>query len=113
MFRLHVYGIYPVSDKNPAQSGRLDYVKEVADPAGITPNWQPIDGGFAYQTADGKVKMLLGAAAGEIDDRARRPAISHGYRMHIAKNPLWRARFGGGDPGCATWHTPPIRIDFS
>jgi hypothetical protein len=61
MFRLHVYGIYPVSDKNPAQSGRLDYVKEVTDPAGITPNWQPMDGGFAYQTADGKVKMLLGA----------------------------------------------------
>ena len=41
--------------------GRLDYVKEVADPAGITGNWQPIDGGFAYQTADGKVKLLLGA----------------------------------------------------
>jgi outer membrane protein assembly factor BamB len=61
MYRLHVYGIYPVSEKNPAQSGRLDYVKEVADPAGITPNWQPMDGGFAYQTADGKVKMLLGA----------------------------------------------------
>jgi hypothetical protein len=60
MYRLHVYGIYPVSEKNPAQSGRLDYVKEVADPAGITGNWQPIDGGFAYQTADGKVKMLMG-----------------------------------------------------
>ena len=64
-YRLHVYGIYPVSDKNPAQSGRLDYVKEVADPAGITSNWQPIDGGFAYQTADGKVKMLLGARQGQ------------------------------------------------
>ena len=63
MYRLHLYGIYPVSDKNPAQSGRLDYVKEVADPAGITGNWQPIDGGFAYQTADGSVKMLLGAKA--------------------------------------------------
>jgi hypothetical protein len=61
MYRLHVYGIYPVSEKNPAQSGRLDYVKDVADAAGITGNWQPIDGGFAYQTADGKVKMLLGA----------------------------------------------------
>jgi outer membrane protein assembly factor BamB len=60
-YRLHIYGIYAVSEKNPAQSGRLDYVKEVADPAGITGNWQPIDGGFAYQTADGKVKMLLGA----------------------------------------------------
>jgi len=61
MYRLHLYGTYPVSDKNPAQSGRLDYVKEVTDPAGITANWQPIDGGFAYQTADGKVKLLLGA----------------------------------------------------
>jgi hypothetical protein len=61
MYRLHIYGLYPVSEKNPAQSGRLDYVKEVTDPAGITGNWQPIDGGFAYQTADGKVKMLMGA----------------------------------------------------
>jgi hypothetical protein len=60
-YRLHVYGLYAVSEKNPAQSGRLDYVKEISDPAGITANWQPIDGGFAYQTADGKVKMLLGA----------------------------------------------------
>ena len=65
MYRLHIYGIYPVSEKNPAQSGRLDYVKEVADAAGITGNWQPIDGGFAYQTADGKVKLLLGARPGK------------------------------------------------
>jgi outer membrane protein assembly factor BamB len=64
-YELYVYGVYPVSDKNPAESGRLDYVKEVTDPAGITPNWQPLDGGFAYQTADGKVKMLMGARAGQ------------------------------------------------
>lgn len=62
-YRLHIYGTYAVSEKNPAQSGRLDFVKEVTDEAGITGNWQPIDGGFAYQTADGKVKMLLGARA--------------------------------------------------
>lgn len=60
-YRLHIYGIYSVSEKNPAQSGRLDYVREIADPAGITPNWQSIDGGFAYQSGDGKVKLLLGA----------------------------------------------------
>ena len=71
-YRLHIYGIYPVSEKNPAQSGRLDYVKEVTDPAGITGNWQAMDGGFAYQTADGKVKMLLGAREGQKEQRAAR-----------------------------------------
>jgi hypothetical protein len=59
-YRLHVYGIYPVSEKNPAESGRLDYVKEVTDPAGINGSWQPVDGGFCYLTGDGKLKMVLG-----------------------------------------------------
>ena len=45
----------------PRRAGRMVGVDALLDPAGITANWQPIDGGFAYQTADGKVKMLLGA----------------------------------------------------
>ena len=61
-FRLHVYGLYPVSEKNPAESGRLDYVKEVTDPAGINGNWQAVDGGFCYLTGDGKLRMIRGAA---------------------------------------------------
>jgi hypothetical protein len=59
--RLHVYGLYPVSDKNPAESGRLDYVKEVTDPAGISGSWQAVDGGFCYVTGDGKLRMIRGA----------------------------------------------------
>ena len=61
-FRLHVYGLYPVSEKNPAESGRLDYVKEVTDPAGINGNWQAVDGGFCFLTGDGKLRMISGAA---------------------------------------------------
>jgi hypothetical protein len=61
-FRLNVYGLYPVSEKNPAESGRLDYVKEVTDPAGISGAWQAVDGGFCYLTGDGKLKMITGSA---------------------------------------------------
>ena len=61
-YRLHVYGLYPVSDKNPAESGRLDFVKEVTDPAGINGAWQAVDGGFCYVTGDGKLRMIRGSA---------------------------------------------------
>ena len=61
-FRLHVYGLYAVSDKNPAESGRLDYVKEITDPSGINGNWQAVEGGFCFLTGDGKLKMIRGAA---------------------------------------------------
>ena len=52
-----------MSEKNPAESGRLDYVKEVTDPAGISGAWQAVDGGFCYLTGDGKLKMVVGSAA--------------------------------------------------
>jgi len=61
-FRLNVYGLYPVSEKNSAESGRLDYVKEVTDPSGINGAWQAVDGGFCYLTGDGKLKMVAGSA---------------------------------------------------
>jgi hypothetical protein len=61
-FRLNVYGLYPVSEKNPAESGRLDYVKEITDPSGINGAWQAVDGGFCYLTGDGKLKMISGSS---------------------------------------------------
>lgn len=64
--RLHVYGLYSVSDKNPAQSGRLDYDKELTDPAGIHTTWQAVDGGFCYLTGDGKLKMIRGAVGNQV-----------------------------------------------
>ena len=59
-YRLRIHRISPASENNPAQSGKLDYLEEVTDPAGIT-TWQPMNGGFCYTTGDGKLKMLLGA----------------------------------------------------
>jgi hypothetical protein len=40
----------------------VDYVVAVNDPAGVLPQWQAVDGGFYYATADGKVHMLVGGA---------------------------------------------------
>ena len=45
-----------------AETGRVDYVVAVNDPAGVLPQWQAVDGGFYYATADGKVHMLVGGA---------------------------------------------------
>ena len=59
-WRLHAYGRYPVSAENPGESGRLDYVREVTDPAGITNAWQAADGGFYFLTAAGRLQMLAG-----------------------------------------------------
>lgn len=43
------------------ESGRLDYNYPVSDPAGITSDWQPMEGGLAYVSADHKLHLLLGA----------------------------------------------------
>ena len=43
------------------ESGRMDYNYPVSDPAGITPDWQPMEGGLAYVAADHKLHLLLGA----------------------------------------------------
>ncbi|MDB5289757.1 MAG: outer rane biosis protein BamB [Phycisphaerales bacterium] len=60
-YRLHIFGRYPVSETNPIESGRLDFVQKVTDPAGINPTWQSTDGGFYYLAADGKLRMLKGS----------------------------------------------------
>jgi hypothetical protein len=60
-YRLQIFGRYPVSDKNPAESGRLDYLQTVTDPAGISPSWQAADGAFYYLTADSKLHLLRGS----------------------------------------------------
>jgi hypothetical protein len=60
--RLHMLGRYPTSPENPAESGRLDFVKDVNEPAGFSGTWQAADGGFFYLTADGNLKVLPGAA---------------------------------------------------
>ena len=43
------------------EPGLLDYDLPITDPAGITSDWQPIDGGLAYLSADRKLHMLMGA----------------------------------------------------
>ncbi|HEY2587617.1 MAG TPA: PQQ-binding-like beta-propeller repeat protein [Tepidisphaeraceae bacterium] len=43
------------------ESGVMDYSLPLADPAGITSTWQPMEGGLVYLTADHKLHMLLGA----------------------------------------------------
>ena len=58
-----VYTLYGFSRalRNGKESGRLDYSAPINDPAGITPAWQPMDGGLCYLSADHKLHMLLGA----------------------------------------------------
>ncbi|MDB5303459.1 MAG: bamB 4 [Phycisphaerales bacterium] len=60
-YRLQIFGRYLVSETNPVESGRLDFVQKVTDPAGINPTWQATDGGFYYLSADGKLHMLKGS----------------------------------------------------
>lgn len=43
------------------ESGVMDYNVPITDAAGITSDWQPMDGGLAYLSADHKLHMLLGA----------------------------------------------------
>jgi outer membrane protein assembly factor BamB len=63
-FRLYAIGRYRSEEAGaPAtETGRVDYVVAVNDPAGVLPQWQAVDGGFYYATADGKVHMLVGGA---------------------------------------------------
>jgi hypothetical protein len=57
---LCAYSRLPVSDKDPKESGRLDYLFEVSRPMGIL-KWVGVDGGFYYLTADQKLHYLRGA----------------------------------------------------
>jgi hypothetical protein len=59
--RLHMFGRYPSAANGQAETGRLDYVKDLTEPAGFTGDWQAADGGFYYVTADGNLKFLAGA----------------------------------------------------
>jgi len=43
------------------ESGRMDYNYSVSNPAGITADWQPMEGGLAYLCTDHKLHLLLGA----------------------------------------------------
>jgi hypothetical protein len=60
-YRLQLFRRAPISEKNPAESGILDYVTAIADSAGITSQWQASDGGFYYLTADSKLHLLRGS----------------------------------------------------
>jgi hypothetical protein len=64
-YKLQIFGRYPVSATNPKETGRLDYDPTIADPAGITPQWQASDGGFYYLTADSKLHVLRGSQEGK------------------------------------------------
>jgi len=57
-YRFYGFGRYHTPR---GESGRLDYNTRIADPAGITANWQAFDGGICYLTADHKLHMLMGA----------------------------------------------------
>lgn len=60
-YRLYLIRRTPVSAENPAESGLLDYVERITDPAGVLPAWQPVEGGFYYLTGDSKLHMLRGS----------------------------------------------------
>ena len=56
-----MFGRYPSNANTQAETGRLDYVKDLNEPAGFTEDWQAADGGFYYVTADGNLKFLAGS----------------------------------------------------
>jgi hypothetical protein len=60
-YRLELFGRWPVSDKNPAETGKLDYLETIENPAGILPTWLGVDGGFYYLTADNTLHILEGS----------------------------------------------------
>lgn len=59
-YRVRLYGRR--LGKRNQESGRQDYDQKVADPAGITPQWQVVEGGFYYLAADNKLHVLRGGA---------------------------------------------------
>ncbi|HET6251407.1 MAG TPA: PQQ-binding-like beta-propeller repeat protein [Tepidisphaeraceae bacterium] len=63
--RLQLFRLTPISDKNPAESGNMDYLQTITDSVGITTQWQACDGGFYYLTADSKLHLLRGSKEGK------------------------------------------------
>jgi outer membrane protein assembly factor BamB len=59
---IRAIGLYPASPTTTEESGRTDVVHPVTDPGLLTGDWQGVDGGFYYLTADHKLHMLMGAA---------------------------------------------------
>jgi hypothetical protein len=55
-----MFGRYAPATNSEAETGRLDYVKDLSEPAGFTGDWQAADGGFYYLPADGNLKFLPG-----------------------------------------------------
>lgn len=48
-------------DGSVVESGRLDYVPIITSPAGISSEWQGVNGGFYYRTLDRTVRFARGA----------------------------------------------------
>ncbi|MBA3273422.1 MAG: PQQ-binding-like beta-propeller repeat protein [Chthoniobacterales bacterium] len=61
-FQLWAFGRYPAKENETIESGRLDYAVQVTHPVGIS-QWQPVEGGLYYRTADRKLHFLRGSDA--------------------------------------------------
>lgn len=59
-FRMHAYNRLPLNDGTGRESGRLDYTRDIKDPAGIS-QWLAVEGGFYYRTGDNTLHFLKGA----------------------------------------------------
>ncbi|HEV2295915.1 MAG TPA: PQQ-binding-like beta-propeller repeat protein [Tepidisphaeraceae bacterium] len=62
-YRLLAHSRAPIkrSDGTVVESGRLDYYPIITGPAGISSEWQGVNGGFYYRTLDRTVRFLRGA----------------------------------------------------
>jgi len=62
-YRLLAYSRAPIKreDGEIVESGRFDYWETVSSQAGISPEWQGVNGGFYYRTLDRTVRFLQGA----------------------------------------------------
>jgi outer membrane protein assembly factor BamB len=58
--RLHCFSRAKVDKNADRESGRLDHIASITDPAGIS-EFQGVDGGLYYQTGDRKLHFLKGA----------------------------------------------------
>jgi cellulose synthase operon protein C len=58
-FLLRAVARYPVSETNPEESGRIDYLQEIESPSGVK-EWQAVDGGVYFLSRDGRLQFLRG-----------------------------------------------------
>lgn len=59
-YRLHAYSLAKLLDRPGQESGVLDHLEDITDPAGIT-QWQAVNGGFYYLSGDNKLHYLRGS----------------------------------------------------